>query len=156
MNLIERYIYNANQKDCLQCKTESELRKFEVLNFKIANKMIMAEFTKYEDNHKIWVRVLEKIPICIRHYYLKFARRLLMSHKNNSEFVLVTCKGNLVIKRSMLFGGEKFLEFEGADYPVPLDYHTYLTLNYGNYMEPLPEEKQKGHELDMGEIEWCV
>ena len=132
------------------------LRKAEVLNLKAANKMIMAEFTKYEDNHSILVRILEKIPICIRHLYLSFAVKVLTSHKNDSEYVLVACKGTKVVKRSMIFGEEKLLEFQGDVYRVPSDYHTYLTLNYGDYMAPLPEEEQKGHELKMGGIEWRV
>lgn len=132
------------------------LRRLEVLNLRIANKLIMAEFTKYEEHHTFLVRLLEKVPICVRHGWLHFAVRLLRLHQADSEYVLVTCKGMKVIKRSILFGEEKSLAFEGDVYPVPAEYNTYLTLNYGDYMAPLPKEEQKGHELNMGEIEWRV
>ena len=49
----------------------SVLRKIEYLLYKIANKLMVAEFTKYEDGHGMLVRFLEKIPIAIRHLYLK-------------------------------------------------------------------------------------
>lgn len=132
------------------------LRELEILNYKIANKMIMAEFTKYEDNHGMIVRLLEKLPICIRHLYLEFAVKLLTLHKNTSQYVLLPCKGIKIVKRNLLFGKEMFLQFEDAMHPVPADFHTYLTLNYGDYMAPLPEKEQKGHELIMGEIEWAL
>ena len=118
--------------------------------------MLMAEFTKYEDNHGIAERTLEKVPICIRKLCLKFSIGLMKMHKADSEYVLVTCKGVITLKRSMIFGEETFLDFEDKSYPVPTNYHEYLTLNYGDYMAPLPEDEQKGHELKMGSIEWKI
>lgn len=129
-------------------------RKLEVLTFKIAIKMLMAEFTKYEENHGKLVRILEKIPICIRHLYMNFAIKLFTLHKNNSKYVLLPCKGVKIYERSLFFGEDKSLPFEDGVFPVPSDYHTYLTLNYGDYMTPPKEDEQKGHDLNMGEIEW--
>lgn len=130
------------------------LRKLEVFNFKIATKLMMAEFTKYEDNHTAFERILEKVPICLRHFYLNISIKLLTMHKNNSEYILLPCKGVRIFKRSLIFGKETHLQFENETYPVPTDYHTYLSLNYGDYMSPLPKSEQRGHDLKMGEIEW--
>jgi len=129
------------------------LRKLEILSFKIANKMLMAEMTKYEDNHGALERFLEKIPICIRHLFLDSVTTMLSLH-NKSEYVWIGCKGGKVVKYDMIFAEEKQLTFEDETFAVPSDYHNYLTLNYGDYMAPLPEDQQKGHELKLGEIEW--
>jgi lipopolysaccharide cholinephosphotransferase len=44
--------------------------------------------------------------------------------------------------------------FEGIEMPVPADYHTFLTEQYGDYMQLPPAEKQISHhgavELDFG------
>lgn len=132
------------------------LRKLETFNVKIANKLMMAEFTKYEENHSCLARILERIPLYVRHLYLNFAVKLLKLHKNTSKYVLVPCRGVKVFRRSLIFGKEVTLPFEDGVYPVPADYHTYLTLNYGDYMAPLPKEEQRGHDLKMGEIEWKI
>jgi len=36
-------------------------------------------------------------------------------------------------------------QFEDMEVPVPIGWHNYLTRRYGNYMQPPPVEKQKGH-----------
>lgn len=36
-------------------------------------------------------------------------------------------------------------EFEGVHTFIPKGWHSYLTRRYGNYMQPPPPEKQKGH-----------
>ena len=130
------------------------LRKLEYINMKIASKLLLAEMTKYEQNHSFLVRILEKIPICLRHLYLKFAVKLLSFHSDKTRYVYVACKGGKVVERELLFGEEKTLPFENCEFPVPADYHTYLTQMYGDYMAPLPKEQQGGHDLKMGEIEW--
>lgn len=130
------------------------LRKLEVLLFKAANKLMLAEMTKYEEGHGVFVRFLDKIPLGLRRFYLNLIIKLLMLHKKDSEYVLLPCKGVKIFKRSLIFGKKVSLPFEEGEYPVPAEYHTYLTLNYGDYMAPLPKEKQGGHELKMGDIEW--
>lgn len=130
------------------------IRKLEYYLYKAANKMIMAEFTKFEEGHGGFVRLLEKLPLAFRHGYLEFVLKLLKSHKDKTEYVLITCKGVKVIKRGMLFGKENTLSFEDGVFPAPSDYHTYLTENYGDYMADLPEHLRKGHDLTMGDIEW--
>lgn len=132
------------------------IRKLEYLVYKIANKLLMAEFTKFEEGHGAFTRFLEKVPICIRHLFLKGVIKMLNLHNDNTEYVMVSCKGVKIVRRDTLFGVEKKLLFEDSEYPVPTDYHEYLTLNYGDYMAPLPENEQRGHDLTMGNIEWAV
>ena len=42
------------------------IRKLEVFLYKIANKILIAEMTKFEEGHGLFVRFLEKVPICLR------------------------------------------------------------------------------------------
>lgn len=130
------------------------LRKIEYLLYKVANKMVVAEFTKFEEGHGTLVRLLEKIPLALRHLYFKAVLGILNSHKDNTKYVLVSCKGVKVVKRDTIFGGEKELEFEDAKFPVIKDYETYLTLNYGDWKADLPPEQQRGHDMFLGDIEW--
>ncbi|MBO5007739.1 MAG: LicD family protein [Clostridia bacterium] len=132
----------------------SFIRETERILYKIANKIMQAEFTKYEENHNLLVRILERVPIFIRHMYLKTVNALLSKHKDTSQYVLMPCKGVKIVRRELIFGSEQFLKFEDGVYPVPARYDEYLRLNYGDYMAPLPQGEQRGHDLKMGEIEW--
>ncbi len=43
------------------------------------------------------------------------------------------------------FDGSVDVEFEGEMFPAPVDYDTYLTCLYGDYLPEPPKEKQKTH-----------
>lgn len=132
----------------------SLLRKLEYLAYKAANKLLMAEFTKYETGHGTLVRLLEKVPSCLRRFFLRMVQAMLNLHRDDTEYVLLPCKGVKLVKRNMIFGGDKHLPFEDGVYPAVHDYDGYLTLNYGDWRADLPEDQQRGHDLTMGEIEW--
>lgn len=132
------------------------IRKFEHFLYKVANKMLLAEMTKFEPNHGMFVRLLEKIPICIRHFYFRMVRGILNLHGDKTNYVMVSCKDQKVIKRELLFGEELQLEFEGGLYPGVAGIDEYLTLNYGDWRAELPPEQQRGHDLFMGDIEWEI
>ena len=117
---------------------------------------MVAEFTKYEDGHGLFVRFLEKIPIAIRHLYFKMVINILKLHKDDTKYVIVTCKKVEIVERDIIFGEEKELEFEDSKFPAVSEYDKYLTINYGDWRADLPEEEQRGHDLSMGEIEWKV
>lgn len=132
------------------------LRKIEYLLYKIANKVLVAEFTKYEDGHGMLVRFLEKIPIAIRHLYLKTVIKILNLHKDDTKYVLLPCKNVKIVERDIIFGEEKELEFEDAKFPAVSEYEKYLTINYGDWRADLPHDEQRGHDMALGEIEWKV
>jgi len=132
------------------------IRKMEYIMYKVANKMLLAEFTKFEEGHGLFVRLLEKIPICIRHLFMKMVIGIFKMHSDKTKYVLISCKGVKVVKREMIFGEETLLDFEDGKFPATSDYHNYLTINYGDYMAPLPEEEQRGHDLTLGDIEWKI
>ena len=132
------------------------IRKIEHFMYKVANKMIVAEFTKFEENHGALVRLLEKIPIFLRHLYFKMVLGILSLHGDKSEYVMSASRHNLIIKRELIFGEPKELEFEGGIFPAVSDYDTYLTMKYGDWMSELPEDQQRGHDLTLGDIEWKI
>lgn len=132
------------------------LRSLEIALFKLARKMLMAEMTRYEDNCNFAERMMEKIPVAIRHLFMDVSTWILARHRNDSEYVFITCKGGNVMKRSIIFGKEQKLQFEGALHPVPADYDSYLKTLYGDYMTPPPKDEQMGHDMLMGAIEWQV
>lgn len=132
------------------------VRKLEIVLFKAANKAIMAELTKYDGRGGAFKRVFEKMPLKMRHSFLDFAVSILKRHKGETKYVLLPCKGVKIVRRELIFGKKRTLPFEDGIYPVPADYHAYLTLNFGDYLAPLPPELQKGHESRLGEIEWRI
>lgn len=130
------------------------IRKAECLFIKVGYKLLMAEMTKYEDGHGFINRLFEKIPISLRHFYCNSVLKHLASNKDTCKYVWVTSKGGRVMEKSLIFGEPTELPFEDASYPVPSSYHEYLTNFFGDYMAPLPESEQKGHDLTLGDIEW--
>ena len=130
------------------------IRKLEVFLYKIANKILIAEMTKFEEGHGLFVRFLEKVPICLRHLYFRMVQSILNMHTDRTDYVLVSCKGVKLVKRDIIFGEEKYVEFEDKMFPAVSNYDEYLSINYGNWREDLPPDQQRGHELTLGDIEW--
>ena len=132
----------------------SFVRKLECFLIKVGYKLLMAEMTKFEDNRGALTRLVEKIPIRLRHFYCNTILKHLASNKDDSRYVWITSKGGRILERSLIIGEPTELPFEDSSYPVPTKYHEYLTGFYGDYMAPLPESQQRGHDLTMGDIEW--
>ena len=130
------------------------IRKAERFMMKVAFKLLMSKMTKYEDDRGIVDRLFEKIPIKLKHAYCNALFKHLASNKDDSRYVLITSKGCKVMERRLVFGEKTQLPFEDSVFPVPSQYHEYLTEFYGDYMAPLPESEQIGHDMIMGEIEW--
>jgi len=130
------------------------IRRAECFLIKVGYKLLMSEMTRYEEGHGILNRIIEKIPVKLKHLYCNAVLKHLSGNSDDSRYVWITSKGGRVLERSMIFGEQTELPFEDSDYPVPSDYHEYLTLFYGDYMAPLPESEQRGHDLTLGDIEW--
>ena len=130
------------------------VRKAESFLIKVGHKLLMSKMTKYEEGHGIVTRLVEKLPINIKHIYCNALIKHLASNKDDSRYVWITSKGGRVLERSLILGEPTHLQFEDAVFPVPSRYHEYLTEFYGDYMAPLPESEQRGHDMTMGDIEW--
>ena len=130
------------------------VRKAESFCIKAGYKLLMAEMTKFEEGHGFITRLIEKIPIKLRHIYCNAVVKHLGKNKADSRYVWITSKGGRVMERSLIFGEKTELLFEDGNFPVPAKYHEYLTAFFGDYMAPLPEDQQKGHDLTLGDIEW--
>ena len=79
---------------------------------------------------------------------------ILNLHTDRTDYVLVSCKGVKLVKRDIIFGEEKYVEFEDKMFPAVSNYDEYLSINYGNWREDLPPDQQRGHEHTLGDIEW--
>ncbi len=133
------------------------IRNLEIAFFKLARKMLIAEMTKHEENHNIVTRMFEKIPYFIRHLTADVSQWIFALHKDKStRYVYLTCKGGRIMERAVIEGEEKKLPFETGEYPVPTDYHRFLTEMFGDYMTPPPPEQQRGHDIRLGDIEWAI
>lgn len=131
-------------------------RKMEILFFKLARKLLLAEMTQYEGRRPVFTHILEKIPIAVRHLCMDASIWIFRRHKDDTDCVFVVCKGGIVVKRSIIFGQAQTLTFEQEQYAVPSDYDSFLKQQFGDYMTPPLEKERGGHDMRMGEIEWQI
>lgn len=94
---------------------------------------------------------LKKLLKILDNYHLKY-------QNPNSKWVFLIAGGTSYKKERHLRKTVTELtttEFEGKQYPIPKDYDTFLTEQYGDYMTPPPEDKRANvyhtiEELDFG------
>ena len=94
---------------------------------------------------------LEKMIKIVDNYHLKY-------QNPDSKWVFLIAGGTSYKKERHLRKTVTELtttEFEGKQYPIPKDYDTFLTEQYGDYMTPPPEDKRANvyhtiEELDFG------
>ena len=130
------------------------LRSLEIFVFKVSRKILLSEYASCDAHLSKITRFFAMFPAGFRRFCADAGTALFRMHQASTEYVYLTCKGGRIMKRSVIFGEEKTLPFEGGEYPVPCAYHTYLTEMFGDYMTPPPKEEQMGHELRLGEIVW--
>lgn len=83
-----------------------------------------------------------------KYYIRKIIKASAESHGKNSKYL--GCKswciyGTREIIPSSVFDGIIDIEFEGARFPAPVGYDTYLRSLYGDYPKDPPIEKQRTH-----------
>lgn len=77
----------------------------------------------------------------------------LLTKYNTQDTMYVACGANPLINQmkeimpSDIFAGERYLEFEGVEFPVPYKYDEFLRRIYGSYMQLPPVEKRRPHHL---------
>ena len=93
---------------------------------------------------------LNKLIYKMNNYHLKY-------QKSDSKWVFLIAGGTSYKKERHLRSTVAELstaEFEGKIYPIPKDYETFLTEQYGDYMTPPPVQKQinqcEVEEIDFG------
>ena len=89
----------------------------------------------------------------LNNYHLKY-------QNPNSEYVFLIAGGTSYKEERHLRKTVTELttaEFEGKEYPIPKNYHDFLTEQYGDYMTPPPVEKQVNkcyvEKIDFGEYQ---
>ena len=118
--------------------------------------------TDIKGNHKYLIKALNIIKNTIPIGILEKGTYFLLtmySNKKNSEY-LYDGMGRNINKGAF---PKKWLEdtimvdFEGYPFPIPKEYHNYLTYLYGDYMDMIPVSKRKAsHDipiLDLGEYD---
>ena len=96
------------------------------------------------------INSLEKMKTKLNNYHLKY-------QNPDSEYVFLIAGGTSYKEERHLRKTVTELtttEFEGKQYPIPKNYHDFLTEQYGDYMTPPPKEKQVNkcfvEEIDFG------
>ena len=93
---------------------------------------------------------LDKLVKMLDNYHLKY-------QNPNSKWVFLMAGGTSYKKERHLRKTVTELtttEFEGKQYPIPKDYDTFLTEQYGDYMTPPPEDKRVNNYHTIEEIDF--
>lgn len=98
------------------------------------------------------LKLLYLIPRFIRRFICKINERniYLDSDKYNTNTV-VWYKLTKDYPSRLLKSRIK-IDFEDTSFFVMKDFHEFLTINFGDYMELPPENERKGHDLELGKI----
>lgn len=79
----------------------------------------------------------------------KFAEKKMTKYSiDNCEYVTELCSGPKYMKNKYpknAFEYPIYKEFEGYNMPIPVGYHDYLTIAFGDYMKLPPKEQQVAH-----------
>lgn len=132
------------------------LRKIQFKLFDLNKTLLEKDYLKsgsckeYTPSFK--VRLMYKLPRKIRHLIVSvnniFIDKNFDTSKNGS---VKWCK--LVDEYlSDLHKGYSYVEFEGRKFKASTNPDKELTMLYGDYMTPPPEEERQGHELILGDI----
>ncbi|GHV07690.1 LPS cholinephosphotransferase [Spirochaetia bacterium] len=130
--------------------------------FQLLHHVYMLRIGDYPSPNRLHYRVITRIASCFL-FWLKTKKiHTILDHyheryKNIESDTRILLMGAWGLKERHLFRTMSNLStatFEGIIVPVPADYDTFLTEQYGDYMTPPPKEKQTGRhsplEFDFG------
>lgn len=87
-----------------------------------------------------------------QNFFIKQYNKLKSYEKSDEVWDLSGCY-NVKIFPKKIFSPPKKVKFESIEVNVPNDYHTYLSIIYGDYMKLPPENERENHfyEIDFGQ-----
>ena len=153
---VEVFPYDDLPKSPLHCLFYSD--SFRILKKAVGLRMgyhykaknLLNRFVIYFVSFCTRIKSLEKMKSKLNNYHLKY-------QNPDSEYVFLIAGGTSYKEERHLRKTVTELtttEFEGKLYPVPKDYDTFLTEQYGDYMTPPPEKDQVNKclvdEIDFG------
>ncbi len=96
-------------------------------------------------------RMLYSIPYSLRKWARQRIEKRYIKTIKWEKYCCEICRPERLYPASV-FDKYSTIRFEDTDFMVINDYETYLTIQYGDYMTPPPENKRKGHALELGDI----
>lgn len=134
---------------CPSSRFARKMQKFWALIFSLYLAQLVPE------NHGKAVTLIGKLMLgivpskSIRYKIWKFAEKHMSKYKiEDCKFITELCAGPGYMKNEYpkeAFESAVYKEFEGYMMPIPVGYHEYLTMAFGDYMTPPPEDKQVAH-----------
>ena len=134
---------------CPSSRFSRKMQKFWALIYSLYLAQIIPE------NHGKMIYIIAKFMLWMapskkfRFKIWKFAEKHMSKYKiGDCEFITELCAGpgymqNEYPKRD--FEKAVYKDFEGYMLPIPVGYHDYLSIAFGDYMTPPPKEKQIAH-----------
>lgn len=127
------------------------LQKAKKAAFHAQEVLLRASTAVYDPRSSKKLQYVARLPYVMRKSLTMLLARFLYAGSENSKYVF---DGFMVLKRNDIMARSVQLPFENAQFPVPCEYHSYLTEAYGNYMQLPPEEERIGHAAESGTIIW--
>lgn len=167
---IEYYCRNLNMNQGIfvdifpldNIPTNKYLRKIQYINTKILSNLYISKCVKELSSQSKSLKNDFKYSIrYILHFILKPISKQLLYKLLDKEFQKYNNKNTNIIgyiehqhyrfQKELLYPLKK-IQFESLVVNIPYDYHTYLTLVFGDYMKPPKKEKMYNHNAYIVEV----
>lgn len=107
----------------------------------------------YSWNHRSKIKLIHVFHKSMALLYLSAVRLMSKFSKNNQYlFYPEGNKSGRIIKESTMYPPKR-IQFENIQLNGHADQHNYLSLQYGDYMTPPPEELREGHPIGIIDLE---
>ena len=121
---------------------------------------------KAPDNHGGAVKAVGKIALALvpfkslRYKMWRLCERKMSKYKiADCEYITELCSGPHYMQNEYpkrIFESQKWVQFEGHSFPIPVGYDEYLTMAFGDYMTLPPKDKQVcHHEFEKMDMDNC-